>query len=70
MDVRKKAIALALDMVGSRNVEDVVLFLKKELVKTMDQSYEKVNSLLAKHSGPRANACELVVPRAPNTASC
>ncbi|EGG03601.1 uncharacterized protein MELLADRAFT_44511 [Melampsora larici-populina 98AG31] len=41
MDVRKKATSLALDMVSSRNVEDVVLFLKKELVKTLSETFEK-----------------------------
>lgn len=46
MDVRKKATSLALDMVNSRNVEDVVLFLKKELVKTLSETFEKVRYLL------------------------
>ncbi|MBW0466648.1 hypothetical protein O181_006363 [Austropuccinia psidii MF-1] len=41
MDVRKKATSLALDMVSSRNVEDVVLFFKKELVKTLSETFEK-----------------------------
>ena len=30
-------------MVSSRNVEDVVMLLKKELAKTVDQEYEKNN---------------------------
>ena len=42
MEVRRKAIAIGLDMVSSRNVEEVVLLLKKELVKTLDAQYEKV----------------------------
>jgi coatomer subunit beta len=42
MDVRRKAIRIALEMVSSRNVQEVVLFLKKELSKTQDDSYEKV----------------------------
>ncbi len=29
-------------MVSSRNVDEVVAFLKKELIKTHDQEYEKV----------------------------
>jgi len=29
-------------MVSSRNVDEVVSFLKKELVKTHDQEYERV----------------------------
>lgn len=41
IDVRRKALALALDMVSSKNVEEVVLLLKKELSKTVDESYEK-----------------------------
>jgi coatomer subunit beta len=43
MDVRRKAIAIVLDMVSSRNAEEVVLFLRKELLKTLDGQYEKVN---------------------------
>jgi coatomer subunit beta len=42
MDVRRKAISIALDMVSSRNAEDVVLFLRKELLKTLDGQFEKV----------------------------
>ncbi|POR39006.1 Coatomer subunit beta [Tolypocladium paradoxum] len=41
IDVRKKALGIALDMVSSKNVEEVVLLLKKELSKTVDQEYEK-----------------------------
>jgi coatomer subunit beta len=41
IDVRKKALELALHMVSSKNVEEVVLLLKKELSKTVDQEYEK-----------------------------
>ena len=43
IDVRKKALEIALDMVSSKNVNDVVLLLKKELGKTVDQEYEKNN---------------------------
>ncbi|KAF9384089.1 coatomer subunit beta, partial [Podila verticillata] len=38
--VRRKAIGIALDMVSSRNVDEVVGFLKKELSKTLDQDYD------------------------------
>lgn len=38
--VRRKAVGIALDMVSSRNVDEVVGFLKKELSKTLDQDYE------------------------------
>ncbi|KAM3074191.1 coatomer subunit beta [Clarireedia jacksonii] len=41
IDVRRKALEIALEMVSSKNVEDVVLLLKKELSKTVDQEYEK-----------------------------
>lgn len=43
MDVRRRALAIALEMVSSRNIEEVVLFLKKELMKTVDGSggYDK-----------------------------
>ena len=42
LDVRRKALSIAMDMVSSRNVEEVVLLLKKELAKTVDEQYEKV----------------------------
>jgi len=41
IDVRRKALDLAMAMVTSKNVEEVVLLLKKELAKTVDQEYEK-----------------------------
>ncbi|KAL7334098.1 coatomer subunit beta [Mucor circinelloides] len=41
IEVRRKAIRIALEMVSSRNVQEVVLFLKKELSKTQDDAYEK-----------------------------
>jgi coatomer subunit beta len=41
LDVRRKALELALDMVSSKNVEEVVMLLKKELSKTVDEQYEK-----------------------------
>jgi coatomer subunit beta len=43
IDVRRKALTNALDMISSKNVEEVVLLLKKELSKTIDQEYEKNN---------------------------
>lgn len=42
IDVRRKALGIALEMVSSKNVEEVVLLLKKELSKTLDEQYEKV----------------------------
>ncbi|CAK7217320.1 coatomer subunit beta [Sporothrix curviconia] len=41
IDVRRKALEIGLEMVSSKNVEEVVLLLKKELSKTVDQDYEK-----------------------------
>ena len=43
LDVRKKALTLAMDMVSSKNVEEVVMLLKKELAKTVDEQFEKVS---------------------------
>ena len=42
IDVRKKALSIVLEMVSSKNVEEVVMLLKKELSKTVDEQYEKV----------------------------
>lgn len=47
MEVKKKALQIALDLVSSRNVEEVVQFLKKELVRTLDAQYEKVRTRYA-----------------------
>ncbi|ODQ67583.1 putative coatomer beta subunit [Nadsonia fulvescens var. elongata DSM 6958] len=41
LEVRQKAIDIALDMVTSKNVDDVVKVLRKELAKTLNQSYDK-----------------------------
>lgn len=41
LDVRKKSLKIAMKMISSRNVEEVVLLLKKELMKTVDEQYEK-----------------------------
>ena len=41
IDVRRKALGIALEIVSGKNVEEVVLLLKKELSKTVDQEYEK-----------------------------
>jgi len=45
MEVRRKAVKIALSMVTSRNVQEVVLFLKKQLTKTLEQEHEKVARL-------------------------
>lgn len=41
LDVRRKSLELALEMVSSKNVDEVVLLLQKELAKTVDEQYEK-----------------------------
>ncbi|KAL4916191.1 adaptin N terminal region-domain-containing protein [Aspergillus aurantiobrunneus] len=41
IDVRRKALGIALEMVSSKNVEEIVMLLKKELTKTVDEQYEK-----------------------------
>jgi coatomer subunit beta len=48
MEVRRKAINIVLAMTSGRNVEEVVLFLKKQLQRTTEQEFDKVrlNDLL------------------------
>ncbi|KAI0348157.1 coatomer protein [Trametopsis cervina] len=41
LEVRRKAIGIVLSLVSSRSVEEVVLFLKKQLQKTQEQDFEK-----------------------------
>jgi len=41
IDVRRKALSIALEMTSSKNVEQVVLLLRKELSKTADDQWEK-----------------------------
>jgi coatomer subunit beta len=41
MEVKRKAIGIALQMISSRNVEDVVLFLKKQLQSTLGGDFDK-----------------------------
>ncbi|KAI9346734.1 adaptin N terminal region-domain-containing protein [Zopfochytrium polystomum] len=43
IDVRRKCLNLVLELTSSRNVDEVVGVLKKELIKTHDQDYEKNN---------------------------
>jgi vesicle coat complex subunit len=42
MEVRRKAISIVLSMTSSRNVEEVAIFLKKQLQKTQEQDMDKV----------------------------
>jgi coatomer subunit beta len=46
MEVRRKAMSIVLSMTSSRNVEEVALFLKKQLQKTQEADYDKVNFIL------------------------
>ncbi|OAX38117.1 Coatomer, beta subunit [Rhizopogon vinicolor AM-OR11-026] len=41
MEVRRKAMSIILSMTSSRNVEEVVLFLKKQLQRTQEREFEK-----------------------------
>ncbi|CAJ0565765.1 unnamed protein product, partial [Mesorhabditis spiculigera] len=41
LEVRKKTLALALDLISSRNVEDMVMFLKKEISKSSNESADE-----------------------------
>jgi len=45
MEVRRKAMSIVLSMTSSRNVEEVALFLKKQLQKTQEADYDKVCSV-------------------------
>lgn len=48
LEVRRKAISIVLSLTSSRSVEEVVLFLKKQLQRTQEQEFEKVYILLDK----------------------
>src|ERR1700733_12009349 len=41
LDVRRKALTIAMEMVSSKNVQEVIMLLKKELGKTVLEQYEK-----------------------------
>jgi coatomer subunit beta len=41
LDIRKKTLDIALDLITSRNIEEVVAVLKKEVVKTQSRELEK-----------------------------
>lgn len=72
IDVRRKALEIALEMVSSKNIEEVILLLKKELSKTVDQEYEKnseyrqllihsIHQCAVKFSEVAANVVELLM---------
>ena len=43
LEIRRKVVGIVLSLTSSRNVEEVVLFLKKQLQKTQDQPHEKAS---------------------------
>jgi coatomer subunit beta len=49
IDVRRKALNLAMEMVSSKNVEEIIMLLKKELAKTVDEQYEQVGCIVTSH---------------------
>ena len=44
MQVRRKTISIVFSMTSSRNVEEIALFLKKQLQKTQEVDFKKVCS--------------------------
>lgn len=66
LEVRKKTLALALDLVSSRNIEEMVLVLKKEVSKTHDVEHEdtgKYRQLLVR----TLHACSIKFPDVAST---
>ncbi|KAL4064123.1 adaptin N terminal region-domain-containing protein [Scleroderma yunnanense] len=43
MEVRRKAMSIVLSMTSGRNAEEVVLFLKKQLLRTQEQDFDKAS---------------------------
>ncbi len=41
MDIRKKTLDIALDLITSRNIDEVVMVLKKEVMKTQNKELDK-----------------------------
>lgn len=41
MDIRKKTLDIAMDLITSRNIDEVVMVLKKEIMKTQSKDVEK-----------------------------
>eukprot|EP01105_Mastigella_eilhardi_P020580 TRINITY_DN490_c0_g2_i1.p1 TRINITY_DN490_c0_g2~~TRINITY_DN490_c0_g2_i1.p1 ORF type:complete len:991 (-),score=335.04 TRINITY_DN490_c0_g2_i1:260-3124(-) len=41
MEIRRKTLEIALDMISQKNIDEVILVLKKELNKTQDSSFDK-----------------------------
>lgn len=67
MEVRRKALGIALEMISSRNVEEVVGFLKKELIKTLDGQFEKVScTAIMGEDGTDVDRAESRIPPTPH----
>jgi len=41
MDIRKKTLDIAMELITSRNIDEVVMVLKKEIMKTQNKDFEK-----------------------------
>lgn len=41
LDIRKKALDIAMDLITLRNIDEVVAVLKKEIVKTQNKELDK-----------------------------
>ncbi|KAF5842052.1 coatomer beta subunit appendage platform-domain-containing protein [Dunaliella salina] len=41
MDIRKKTLDISMDLITSRNIDEVVMVLKKEVVKTQNKDFER-----------------------------
>jgi coatomer subunit beta len=65
IDVRRKALSLAMEMVSSKNVEEIIMLLKKELAKTVDEQYEQVGCATDMHIPVLTPPIEQRVPSTP-----
>ena len=50
MDIRKKTLDIVLDLVSPKNIDEVILVLKKELNKTSDLAADKARHMLTSWS--------------------
>lgn len=42
MDIRQKTLDIALDLISPKNIEEVIMLLKKEIQKTQSKEFDKV----------------------------
>jgi len=61
IEVKKKCLDIAMELTSSRNVADIVAFLKKEITKTHDQDYEK-NTEYRQHLIQTIHQCAIKYP--------